>query len=340
MVARQTSTGCALIDISGLRELAGITETDNGVRIGANETLSEIIIVCDCRGQHAPFWPKRSAHVGAVSDPQPRDTGRQCRLARGLPGARPSGPGRRTRRTLRSGSGGKSARLTDWLATADGTVSLITCHRHPPSRAGRPRRFPQDRHARRLHAQRHRSRRQCYLTSTAARSLQAARLATGGGTCAAGAADDRHRKRAGRTGIRGDRLARRLRDQDRSRDRCSRRCAAQCAATANAPAQTRLWRRCPDPFPGERAWNSRIRSDLLPPAQPDEDPPVTHKMAAIAGTSARIWRRRFPANLAYLTDARRDDMLVGAVLRLDQPHARILSIDTRRGGGHAWRQAR
>ena len=37
---------------------------------------------------------------------------------------------------------------------------------------------------------------------------------------------------------------------------------------------------------------------------------------------------KIAAQMPYLTDARRDDMLVGATLRLDVPHARILSIDT------------
>ena len=37
---------------------------------------------------------------------------------------------------------------------------------------------------------------------------------------------------------------------------------------------------------------------------------------------------KIAAKMPYLTDARRGDMLVGATLRLDVPHARILSIDT------------
>ncbi|TYC58993.1 molybdopterin-dependent oxidoreductase [Rhodobacterales bacterium] len=38
---------------------------------------------------------------------------------------------------------------------------------------------------------------------------------------------------------------------------------------------------------------------------------------------------KIAAELTYLTDARREDMLVGATLRLDEPHARIFSVDVR-----------
>jgi hypothetical protein len=107
----------------------------------------------------------------------------------------------------------------------------------------------------------------------------------------------------------------------------ARRCHSAAPATAGAPARM-PWSACPaGSLPGALS-GAAARSGRPRPAPADEEVRVSR---ADGGNRWHI-RPDLPAKIAaqmpYLTDARRDDMLVGATLRLDVPHARILSIDT------------
>jgi len=305
----------ALIDISGLGGLAGIRATEHGVRIGANATLTEIIASPLVAGA-CPLLADAARRVGAAAIRHRATLGGNIGWRIGC--LLPALLALDAELEMLTPDGEQSLPLADWLAApaAPALLTAVTLPRQgADSRAG----------FRKIGL------RAAFTPSVIAVAgrlsledgvVHVARLAVGGGAVPATRLGDIEQALAGQRpdvldwrAVREAIAAAISAPDDMFRSARYRRRAGANALTAILSGS----------LPGEITGGRTLR--------PRPVPPIGEVRVSRADGGNR-WHIRpdlpakIAADLPYLTDARREDMLVGAVLRLDQAHARILSIDT------------
>ncbi|WP_346910930.1 molybdopterin cofactor-binding domain-containing protein [uncultured Roseibium sp.] len=305
----------ALIDISGLDGLSGIVATDSAVTIGANVTLSEIIASPEV-AEGCPLLAEAARRVGATTIRHRATLGGNIgwRIGCLLPALLVLG----AELEVLTEDGTQTVPLADWLvppsAPALLTGVVIPCQ-NAETRTG----------FRKIGL------RAAFTPSVIAVAgslslkdgiVEAARLAVGGGPVPAARLAEAEQRLTGQRYDAVDWSAVRvaIEAEIAAPDDTFRSARYRKRAGANALVGVLSGN-----LPGEIRGGRTLRPKPAPPI--DE----FHLSRAEGGNRWHI-RSDLPAKIAaelpYLTDARRDDMLVGAVLRLDEPHARILSIDT------------
>jgi len=305
----------ALIDISTLDGFSGIAETDTGLRIGAGETLSAIIGSPAITG-NSPLLAEAARRVGATAIRNRATLGGNIGWRIGC--LLPALLALDAELEVLTRQGTETPSLADWLA-GPAEPSLITA-------VIVPRQDPEGRFGFRKIGMRAAFTPSIISVAGAllidGGKVTSARLAVGGGPVPAA------RLIAAEKGLIGQNLPsidwaalRTLIETEISApDDVFRSANYRKRAGANALIGA-LSGALPDATRGGRS----IRP--APANTPDEI-----RLSREEGSNRWHVRPDLPGKIAaqmpYLTDARRGDMLVGATLRLDVPHARILSIDT------------
>ena len=305
----------ALVDIAALDGLSGIVSTEDGLRIGANQSLSTIIassvVAAGC-----PLLSVAARRVGAAAIRNRATLGGNIGWRTGclLPALLSLDA---SLEVLWSG-GTEALSLTDWLAEPDvsGLITAILV----------PNQDPDGRHVFRKIGLR-----EAFTPSVIAVSgailaegdtVTTARLAVGGGPVPP-------RRLAG---IEGDLVGRELAAIEWPTIRNAIEAAIDAPDDLFRSARYRQRagaNALVDALAGTRAHEPRGERTIRPAkAQAPDEIRLSRENGGNRWHARPDLTNKVAARMPYLTDARRDGMLVGAVLRLDEPHARILSIDT------------
>jgi len=305
----------ALIDISCLDDFSGFSVADTALRIGAGETLSAIIGSAAI-AEHCPLLAEAARRVGATAIRNRATLGGNIGWRTGC--LLPALLTLDARLEVLTHEGPRTVPLADWLATP-AEPSLITAILIPRQEAeGR-------------YGFRKIGMRAAFTPSIIAVAgalfasggkVTSARLAVGGGPVPATRLIETETGLIGReiSSIDWSALREIIATKISAPDDAFRSASYRKRAGANALVEV-----LSGALPGDIRGGRTIRPE--PASTPDE----FHLSRETGGNRWHV-RPDLPGKIAaqmpYLTDARRDDMLVGATLRLDVPHARILSIDT------------
>lgn len=305
----------ALIDISGLDGFSGFIMTGSSLRIGAGETLSSILaspVVADS----CPLLAEAAKRVGATTIRNRATLGGNIGWRTGC--LLPALLALDAELDVLTQQGTRTLPLANWL-TAPTEPSLITAVVIPR----------QD--AEGLYVFRKIGMRAAFTPSVIAvagalfvrgKDVISARLAVGGGPVPATRLVAAEQELIGKDLASIDWIAMRdiIAAEISAPDDAFRSASYRKRAGANALVEA-----LSGALPGDVRGGRTIRPG--PASAPDE-------IRLSRETGGNRWHVRpdlpgkIAAQMPYLTDARRGDMLVGATLRLDVPHARILSIDT------------
>ncbi|POF30833.1 molybdopterin cofactor-binding domain-containing protein [Roseibium marinum] len=306
----------AIIDISRFKELTGIDQTGSGLRIGANETLSALIASGNV-SDVCPLLIDAARRVGAPSIRHRATLGGNIGWRIGC--LLPALLALDAELELQTSEGVGTLTLEDWLS-APSETSLITAVRIP-------RQNPWGHYGYRKIGLR-----AAFTPSVIAVSgaiitdegtISAARVAVGGGPVAATRLATIERELVGQDLDRIDQalLGSIITDAISAPGDAFRTERYRKRAGANALVSIL-----------SGAASTEVRSGRTIRPAPDSNEPDEIRLSREQGGNRWHIRPDLPAKIAaefpYLTDVRRADMLVGATLRLDDPHARILSIDT------------
>lgn len=304
-----------LVDIARLAGLAGIAKTEDGLRIGANETLTAIfaspLVASTC-----PLLTEAARRVGAVSIRNRATIGGNIGWRTGC--LLPALLALDARVELVELAGTRVVPLCDWLK-ASSALALVTAVLIPRQPGGR--------------AVYHKiGLRAAFTPSVIAVAgvleidggrVTAARLAVGGGTV----------RPARLPGVEARLMGLAVADIDWHAVRST---LVEAIDAPDDDLRSARYRK----RAGANALVASLGGEVVPPL-PNRR--TIRPMPTITPDECRLSREnggnrwhvrpdlpdKVSGRLPFLTDARNDDMLVGAVLRAAEPHARILAIDTR-----------